>query len=303
MDLLWNKWTLSAVVPLYTKGIVGWKKGAIVTDLYKRIKESAAFVRKQVRFRPSFGIVLGSGLGGLAKKIKVTAKLPYEEIPHFPVSTVAGLHAGNLIIGQLSGKKIIAMEGRVHCYEGYSMQQVTFPVRVMRALGARSLILTSAVGGMNPHLDLGDIVVVTDHINLLGDNPLVGPNDERLGPRFPDMSEPYYRKYIQLFESVALDERIPVKRGVLVAVIGPNLETAAEYRFLRRIGADVVGMSMVPETIVAVHGGMKVLGISIVTDKALPDCLEPINIAEIIAVAKKGEAKLCTLLAKFLKRV
>lgn len=302
MNVLWNKWTLSAVVPLYTKGIVR-KKGAVVTDLYERIRESASFIRKRVKVRPSFGIILGSGLGGLAKLIKVKAAIAYEDIPNFPVSTVAGLHAGNLIIGELSGRPVVAMEGRVHYYEGYTMKQVTFPVRVMRALGARSLILTSAVGAMNPLLDKGDIVVVTDHINLMADNPLIGPNDERLGPRFPDMSEPYNRKLIKLFEDVALDQKIRVKRGVFVSVAGPNLETAAEYRFLRRIGADVVGMSMVPETIAAVHGGMKVLGIAFVTDKAMPDCLEPIKIKDIIAVAKKGEAKLCKIVAAFLKRV
>jgi purine-nucleoside phosphorylase len=274
-----------------------------VADLYKMIRESTAFVRKYVGVRPAFGIVLGSGLGGLARKIKVKVQIPYREIPNFPVSTVSGLHAGNLIIGQLSGKQVVAMEGRVHHYEGYSMQQVTFPTRVMRALGARSLILTSAVGGMNPQLALGELVVITDHINMMGGNPLIGPNDRRLGPRFPDMSEPYSRKFVTLLENVALDLKIPLKRGVLVSVTGPNLETAAEYRFLRSIGADVVGMSMVPETIVAVHGGMKVLGISVVTDKALPDCLEPVDIRKIISTAKKGETKLCKLVAEFLKRV
>ncbi len=271
-----------------------------VTDLYDGIRESAAFIRKRVSIKPSFGIVLGSGLGGLARKIKVKVRIPYGEIPHFPVSTIEGLHAGNLIIGEISGTKVVVMEGRVHYYEGYSMQQITFPVRVMRALGARSLILTSAVGSMNPHFVPGDIVAITDHINLMGDNPLIGPNDDRLGPRFPDMSEPYNRKYISLLESAALDLRIPVRRGVLIAVAGPNLETAAEYRFMRRIGADVVGMSMIPETISAVHAGMKVLGISVVTDQALPDCLEPANIVKIIAIAKKGGAKLAGLIDGFL---
>jgi purine-nucleoside phosphorylase len=195
------------------------------------------------------------------------------------------------------------MEGRVHYYEGYTLEQVTFPIRVMKALGARSLVLTSAVGGMSPDLEPGDIVAVTDHINLMGDNPLIGPNDERLGPRFPDMSEPYRRAYVALLEKVAADAGIPVKRGVLAAVAGPNLETAAEYRFLRRIGADIVGMSMVPETIVAVHGGMKVLGVSVVTDKADPDNLEPVNIHQILATAKRGEAKLRTLVMAFLRGV
>jgi len=302
VGLVWNRWTLSLLVPLYTKGYIG-RKGVKVTDLYNRIKESASFIRKKTTLKPTFGMVLGSGLGGLAHRIKVDVRIPYEEIPNFPVSTVAGLHAGNLIIGKLSKRTVVAMEGRVHYYEGYTMQEVTFPIRVMRALGAKSLILTSAVGGMSIHLKPGDIVAVTDHINLMGDNPLIGPNDERLGPRFPDMSEPYSRKYIDLLEKIGLELKIPVRRGVFVAVAGPNLETAAEYRFLRRIGADVVGMSMVPETIVAVHGGMKVLGIAVVTDEARPDCLKPVNIAEIVATAKKGEAKLCRLVEEFLARV
>ena len=274
-----------------------------MAGLFDRIKESAAHIKGIADIKPSFGIILGSGLGGLAKKIEVRTAIPYEDIPNFPVSTVKGLHAGNLVLGDLSGKQVVAMEGRVHYYEGYTLEQVTFPIRVIKALGAHSLILTSAVGGMSPELEPGDIVAVTDHINLMGDNPLIGPTDERLGPRFPDMSEPYHRAYIELLERVALDEEVPVKRGVLVAVAGPNLETAAEYRFLRRIGADIVGMSMVPETIVAVHSSMKVLGISVVTDKADPDHLEPVNIAQILATAKKGEAKLCKLVCEFLNRV
>lgn len=274
-----------------------------MAGLYERIKESASYIKKKAGVKPSFGIILGSGLGALAKEITVKAKIPYEDIPHFPVSTVKGLHAGNLVLGELSGKRVVAMEGRVHYYEGYTLEQVTFPIRVMRALGARSLILTSAVGGMSPGLEAGDIVAVTDHINLMGDNPLIGPNDERLGPRFPDMSEPYRRAYISLLEEVAADAKITVKRGVLAAVAGPNLETAAEYRFLLRIGADIVGMSMVPETIVAVHGGMKVLGLSVVTDKADPDNLEPVDIRQILATAKKGEAKLRILVMEFLRRV
>lgn len=274
-----------------------------MAGLFDRIKESAAYVKGVAGTKPSFGIILGSGLGGLAKKIKVKATIPYEDISNFPVSTVKGLHAGNLILGELSGKQVVAMEGRVHYYEGYTLEQVTFPIRVMKALGARSLILTSAVGGMSAWLEPGDIVAVTDHINLMGDNPLIGPNDERLGPRFPDMSEPYCRAYIELLEKVALDVKVAVRRGVLVAVAGPNLETAAEYRFLRRIGADIVGMSMVPETIVAVHGGIKTLGISVVTDKATPDCLEPVNITQILATAKRGEAKLTKLVCEFLRRV
>lgn len=274
-----------------------------MSDLYSQIRESARHIRKKSGIRPSFGIVLGSGLGGLARKIKIKKTIPYADIPNFPVSTVKGLHAGNLILGELSGRKVVAMEGRVHFYEGYSMKEVTFPVRVMKALGAKSLILTSAVGAMNPLLPKGSVVAVTDHINLMGDNPLIGPNDERLGPRFPDMSEPYDRKYIAILEKAALDLGIPLRKGVLAALPGPCLETAAEYRFLRRIGADIVGMSMVPEDIVAVHGGMKVVGISIVTDEALPDCLKPADIREIVAAAKKGGKVLEALVAEFLKRV
>jgi purine-nucleoside phosphorylase len=303
MDLLRLKYRLGIYFSDLERFVLTRLKGADMSELYKRISESVSYIKDRSKTKPSVGIVLGSGLGGLVKKIEGSIEIPYEEIPNFPVSTVSGLHAGNLIMGRLSGKGVIAMEGRVHFYEGYSMKEVAFPIRVMRALGAEVLILTSAVGGMDPLLELGDIVAVADHINLMGDNPLIGPNDDRLGPRFPDMSEPYCRKLIKLLEDVALDEKIPVKQGVLVAVAGPNLETAAEYRFLRRIGADVVGMSMVPETIVAVHGGMKVLGISVVTDKALPDCLEPVDIASIVATAKRGEAKLCTLLSELLRRL
>lgn len=303
VDLLRLKYRLGVFFLEWKRCVVKRVKGADMSELYTMVSESVAFIEKRIQAKPTVGIVLGSGLGGLVKKIDVSAEIPYGEIPHFPVSTVSGLHAGNLIFGELSGKHIVAMEGRVHYYEGYTMKEITFPIRVMRALGADVLILTSAVGCMNPQLERGDIVAVTDHINLMGDNPLIGENDDRLGPRFPDMSEPYNRKLMALLEEVALDERIPVRRGVLVAVAGPNLETAAEYRFLRRIGADVVGMSMIPETIVAVHGGMKVLGVSVVTDKALPDCLEPVDIASIIATAKRGEAKLCTLVSGLLGRL
>ena len=274
-----------------------------MTELYDRIRESAKYIRARAAGRPTVGIVLGSGLGGLAKKIAAKTVIPYGEIPHFPVSTVCGLHAGNLIVGTLASKTVVAMEGRVHYYEGYTMEQVAFPVRVMRALGAKALILTSAVGAMNPDLDKGAIVAVTDHINLMGDNPLIGPNDDRLGPRFPDMSEPYHRAYIDLLEKTALGLKIPLKRGVLAAVAGPNLETAAEYRFLRRIGADMVGMSLVPENIAAVHVGMKVLGISVVTDEARPDCLEPVDIGEIVSIARKSEAVLCRLITALLERL
>lgn len=274
-----------------------------MSELYDQIQESAAYIADRAGKKPSVGIVLGSGLDELASSIDVSAEIPYQEIPHFPVSTVSGLHEGTLLLGELSGVRVVLMKGRVHFYEGYTMKDVAFPVRVMKALGAGRLILTSAVGGMNPHLDAGDIVTITDHINLMGGNPLIGPNEERLGPRFPDMSEPYDREMIRLLEETALSQGIRLGRAVLVAVAGPNLETAAEYRFLRRIGADVVGMSMVPETIAAVHCGTKVLGVSVVTDKALPDCLEPVDIKSIVATAKRGGKKLCTLLKEFIKQL
>ncbi len=302
MDLLRLKYRIGIYGSELIRRFRSNSGGTDMSELYNEIQESAAFIAGRAETKPSVGIVLGSGLDALASSIEVTAEIPYKEIPHFPVSTVSGLHEGTLLLGELSGTRIVAMKGRVHYYEGYTMKDVVFPVRVMKALGAGRLILTSAVGGMNPHLAAGDIVAITDHINLMGDNPLIGPNDERLGPRFPDMSEPYDREMIRLLEETALEEKIRLERAVLVAVAGPNLETAAEYRFLRRIGADVVGMSMVPETIAAVHCGMKVLGISVVTDKALPDCLEPVDIASIVATAKRGGKKLSRLLTELLKR-
>jgi purine-nucleoside phosphorylase len=251
--------------------------------------------------KPEFGLVLGTGLGDVAEEIEADAVIPYEEIPHFVETTGIG-HEGNLVIGTLGTRKVVAMQGRLHYYEGYSMQQITFPIRVIRALGAGDLIVTNAVGGMDSHLDLGDVVVITDHINLMGDNPLIGWNDGRLGPRFPDMSDPYSRNRRELAETIAVEQGLPVRRAVLVAVAGPNLETAAEYRFLRRVGADVVGMSMVPENIVAVHGGMQVLGLAIVTDLCLPDALEPADIPKIIATAGKSEPKLRKLIIQYLER-
>lgn len=303
VDLLRLKYRLGIYCSALKRKFDSCTGGTDMSELYTEIQESAAFIGERARTKPLVGIVLGSGLDELASSIDISTEIPYQKIPHFPVSTVSGFHEGILLLGELSGVQVVAMKGRVHYYEGYTMKDVVFPVRVMRALGAGRLILTSAVGGMNPHLAAGDIVTITDHINLMGDNPLIGPNDERLGPRFPDMSEPYDREMIRLLEETALSSRIRLERAVLVAVAGPNLETAAEYRFLRRIGADVVGMSMVPETIAAVHGGMKVLGMSVVTDKALPDCLEPVDIASIVATAKRGSKKLSTLVAELLKRL
>jgi purine-nucleoside phosphorylase len=266
------------------------------------ITRAAEFVRSRTELVPRAGLILGTGLGNVSDSIESPVRIPYDEIPGFVPST-AESHAGLLVLGNVKGTPVVAMQGRVHFYEGYSMKEITFPVRVMRELGADTLVVSNAVGGMNPHFSAGDIVAVTDHINLMGDNPLLGPNDEELGPRFPDMSEPYSRHLLELVEEIALEERLPLRKGVFVAVAGPNLETRAEYRFLRAIGADVVGMSLVPETLVAVHGGMKVLGLSVVTDLCLPDALEPVNIQRILAVAAGAGPSLTRLVTRVLERL
>jgi purine-nucleoside phosphorylase len=265
--------------------------------LRAEIEAAVSSLRARTAMVPDVAIIIGTGLGDLARSISVEATVGYREIPYFPESTVES-HAGELVFGRLSGKSVVAMRGRVHYYEGYSMQQVTFPVRVMRALGARTLIISNAVGGMNPLFEAGAIFLTTDHINLMGANPLIGPNDDALGPRFPDMSEPYDRELVALTERVARDERIPIVKGVFVAVAGPNLETRAEYRFLRAIGADVVGMSLIPENLVAVHAGMRCLALSVVTDMCLPDALHPANIDEILAVAARTEPHLTRLIER-----
>lgn len=270
--------------------------------LAERIGEATAVIRAQWSETPRVGLILGTGLGGVTDQIEAQTQFPYEDIPHFPRSTVES-HTGRLVCGTLSGVPIVAMEGRFHYYEGYSLDEVTFPVRVMKDLGAEILIVTNAAGGMNPHYDLADIMIIDDHINLLPDNPLRGPNDDRLGPRFPDMSEPYDRKLISLASSAALELSIPAHRGVFVAVSGPNLETRAEYRFLRTIGADVVGMSTVPEVIVAAHAGLRALGFSVVTDMCLPDALESVNIDKIIEVAGRGGDRLAQLIPLILERI
>lgn len=278
------------------------KREMPTTNLYDMVNEASTEIAKRTGLVPEVGIILGTGLGGLTARIEIECAITYPEIPHFVSSTVE-THQGRLLLGTLSGRKVVAMQGRFHYYEGYSMQQITFPVRVMKALGAGTLIVSNACGGMNPQFDKGDLMLIEDHINLLGVSPLIGPNDNRLGVRFPDMCEPYSHELIKLAEQVALEEKIPVKKGVYVAVPGPNLETRAEYCFLRGTGADVVGMSTVPEVIVAVHSGLKVLGISIVTDLCLPECLEPANIEEIIRVAGEAEPKLTDLISKVVGRL
>jgi purine-nucleoside phosphorylase len=271
------------------------------TSLYQRIQETSAFLRSQAAAQPRFGLVLGTGLGALADQIQDAVAIPYREIPNFVPST-AESHAGNLVFGSLGGVRVVAMQGRVHFYEGYTMQQVTFPIRVMKALGVDSLVVSNAAGGMNPQMRAGDLVAIVDHINLMGANPLIGPNDERLGDRFPDMSEPYDRAYLRRIEDIALEQRVRLHRGVFVAVAGPNLETAAEYRFLRAAGADVVGMSLVPESIVATHSGMRVLALTIVTDECFPDHLERADVAKIIRTANEAEPVLTQLVIEFLRR-
>ena len=268
----------------------------------KRIEEAAAAVRARTRLAPRVGVILGTGLGDFADALEPEAVVPFAEIPHFPVSTVES-HAGELHLGRLGGRPVAVLKGRVHYYEGYAMREVAFPVRVLRALGCGTLVVTNAVGGMNPDMAPGSIVVTTDHINLMGDNPLIGPNDDELGPRFPDMSEPYARPLVALAERVALELGIPLQRGVLVAVPGPNLETAAEYRFLRWIGADIVGMSLVPETITAVHGGQRVLAFNVVTDACLPDALKPATLPEILAVAGRTAPVLIRLVTEVIRRL
>lgn len=270
-------------------------------DLFTRIREAADHIRGRTSLVPEFGLILGTGLGDLARRIEGAVAIPYGEIPHFVESTATS-HAGNLVVGALEGRAVCVMQGRVHYYEGYSMEEVTLPVRVMRALGAHSLIMSNAVGGMNPVHRPGDIGVIVDHINLMGANPLIGPNDDRLGPRFPDMSEPYDRAYVALCDEVALAERIALRHLVYVAVAGPNLETAAEYRFLRQLGADTVGMSSVPENLVAVHGGMKVLGLSVITDACFPDNLKPARVEDILRTANEAQPRLEALVTGFLRR-
>lgn len=263
-------------------------------SLKENVQEAVDAIRKQTALQPAVGIILGTGLSGLANEIERECSIPYESIPHFPRAT-AHSHAGELVLGHLAGKPVVAMSGRFHYYEGYSLKQVTFPVRVAKALGIETLFVSNAAGGLNPQFRGGDLMVITDHINFIGDNPLIGPNDESIGPRFPDMIEPYTNSLIDLAETCALARGIKLQRGVYLACPGPCLETRAEYRMMRFLGADAVGMSTVPEVIVAVHAGLKVLGFSAITDECLPDALKPVNIDEIIATANRVEPILSQL--------
>jgi len=258
------------------------------------VLRAADFIRSRRDLPPDVAIILGTGLGGLAGEVQDDVGIPFGEIPGFPVSTVPG-HKGQLLLGTLAGRRVAMMEGRFHLYEGYTLDQITLPVRVLRALGAKVLIVSNACGGLRPDQRAGDLLLIEDHINLMGVNPLVGPNDDRLGPRFPDMSEPYDRKLIALAEGIAKRESIRVRRGVYAAMTGPSLETRAEYRMLQTIGADVIGMSTVPEVIVAVHAGFRTLGISVITDLCLPETLEPASLEKILAVAAGAEPTMRTL--------
>ncbi len=270
-------------------------------QLLEKIEASAASIRKKTKFVPEIAIILGTGLGNLAEKVKVVYEVNYAKIPNFPVSTVES-HRGRLVFGELSGRKVVVMDGRFHFYEGYSPLEVTFPVRVVRALGAKILVVSNAAGGLNLGYRKGEIVLIEDQINLMGINPLIGPNNDRLGPRFPDMCEPYSGRLLGLTEEAAREAKLSVRRGVYLAITGPNLETRAEYRMMRNLGADLVGMSTVPEVIVAVHAGMEVLGISIVTDVCNPEHLEPVEIKEIIRIAGEAGPRLDRLITSAIKK-
>jgi purine-nucleoside phosphorylase len=273
--------------------------GPRITEM---MEKAGAYIRSRTKVVPEAGIVLGTGLGGLGREIEADAVIPYGEIPGFVVSTVES-HSGKLIIGSLAGKTVVAMQGRFHSYEGFSMQEITFPIRVMRGLGAGVLMISNAAGGMNPEFSIGDLVLIRDHINLIGGNPLIGVNEPELGPRFPDMSRPYSHRLTAIAREAAKENGILLREGVYVAVAGPSLETAAEYRFLRMIGADMVGMSTVPEIIAAVQMGMEVIGCTIVSDMCIPETLEPGDITRIIAACERAEPKLSLLFREVLKRM
>lgn len=272
-------------------------------DLFDKIKEATAFIQKNNSIKTaSHGIVLGTGLGGFSSQIKNKKILTFDEIPHFCKSTSIS-HSGQLVMGKIKNKSVVAMEGRLHFYEGYTMEEITFPIRVMKALGVKTLYISNACGGINPQYSLGQIMFIEDHINLMGANPLIGKNDDRLGSRFPDMVEPYSKEHIVKGRELALKHGIQTQKGVYVAVSGPNLETRAEYRYLKTIGADVVGMSTVPEVIVAVHAGIKVIGLSIITDICLPDALKPVSIPEILSVAGKSAPQLNIIVKEMIENL
>lgn len=270
--------------------------------LFEKIQEAAQFIQKKITSTPRAGIILGTGLGALTDVIEEEISLPYTDIPYFPVSTVKG-HSGKLIIGKLAGQEIIAMAGRFHYYEGYSMQELTFPVRVMKALGAEILMLSNAAGGMNSAFSVGDMMILTDHINLMPEHPLRGANDERLGVRFPDMSEPYSKKIVAIAKEVAAQKNFEIRTGVYAGVQGPTFETRAEYEYLARIGADAVGMSTVPEVIVAIHSGMKVFALSVITDLGIREEENKITHEEVLEAAAAATPKMTELFQGIIEKM
>lgn len=274
----------------------------IIEQAKNQRAEATSFIKERLPIEPEYLLILGTGLGQLAEEMTVELELPYEEIPHFPVSTVES-HAGKLLVGNLGGKSVMAMQGRFHYYEGYSMNQIVFPVRIAKMLGIQTLLVSNACGGLNPNYERGDIMLINDHINFLGDNPLIGPNDPNLGPRFPDMSQPYTERLLSTAEQVALDAGIKIHQGVYLAVSGPMLETKAEYRYMRQLGADVVGMSTVPEVIAAIHMSMEVLGISVITDECFPDSLEPVSLDDVLEAAAMAEPHLTRIVVGVLERL
>lgn len=273
-----------------------------IAPLRQQLEESVQAIAARTAFRPSIGLILGSGLGGLTKELQTEAELDYAEIPHMPQATAPG-HEGKLSLGRLGGRLVAVLSGRFHYYEGHTSSSIAYPIRLVRALGAQTLFLTSIVGSMNPKMPPGSLVMLDDHINLMGLNPLIGPNDEAVGPRFPDMSQPYDLELRRLAIQAANEQRLPLHEGVYVAVAGPNLETRAEYRMLRQIGADVVGMSMVPEVLVARHCGLRVLAVTVVSDACIPETLKPASLEELLRVARETEPKLTALLRTVMQRM
>ncbi len=270
--------------------------------MLEQFKESVAFIQGRTKVEPTIGIILGTGLGGLVKEINVIDEIPYTEIPNFPVSTVES-HSGKLIFGELGGKKVVAMQGRFHYYEGYTMQQVTFPVRVMKLLGIERLFVSNASGGVNPDFEVGEIMIQNDHINLFPSHPLIGKNIDELGPRFPDMSEPYDHKMIELAVQIAKENNIKVSVGSYAGLTGPTLETPAEYAYVRAIGADAVGMSTVPEVIVARHMEIPCFAISIITDLGVPGKIEKVSVQDVINVASRQEPKMTIIMRDLIARI
>ena len=269
--------------------------------MLQTIKESATFLKERTNYKPQVGIILGTGLGGLVAEIEIEHSISYKDIPHFPVSTVEG-HSGRLIFGNLGGKQVVAMQGRFHFYEGYSMEKVTFPVRVMKFLGIKHLIVSNASGGVNPDYEVGDLMILSDHINLIP-NPLIGSNIDELGPRFPDMSESYCKNLITKAEHIAKANKIPVQKGVYVALTGPTLETPAEYKYMRIIGGDTVGMSTAPEVIVARHMDIPCFAMSVITDLGVPGKIQKVSHSEIQKIAEIAEPKLTLIIKELIASI